>query len=119
MDFSLSTPAPATPTPTAPAKATTRKRDDGPGGRRARGIPAGDQQLREAGRQYDAGDEQGAEALVSLSIATYLNNPSDVVKVNVQFARIPGGPNHVNSETIDGVSKQLTITVQNSNYQHQ
>jgi hypothetical protein len=59
------------------------------------------------------------KSLVSLSIATYLNGPSDALKVNVQFARIPGGPNHVESETIDGVSKHLTIAVQNSNYQHQ
>ena len=59
------------------------------------------------------------KSLVSLSIATYLNDPTDAVKVNVQFARIPNGPNHVTTETIDGVSKQLTITIQNSNYQHQ
>jgi MOSC domain-containing protein YiiM len=59
------------------------------------------------------------KAAVSLSISTYLNDPSDAVKVNVQFAKLPNGPNHVASETIDGVSKQLTITVQNSNYQHQ
>ena len=56
--------------------------------------------------------------LVSVSISTYLSDPSDAVKVNVQFAAIPGGPNHVASETINGVSKQLTIAVQNSNYQH-
>jgi hypothetical protein len=59
------------------------------------------------------------KALVSLSISTYLSDPSDAVNVNVQFARIPGGPNHVATETINGVNKQLTITVQNSNYQHQ
>jgi hypothetical protein len=59
------------------------------------------------------------KSLVSLSIATYLNDPSDAVKVNVQFAKIPNGPNHVTTETIDGESKKLTITVQNSNYQHQ
>ena len=59
------------------------------------------------------------KALVSLSISTYLSDPSDAVKVNVQFARIPNGPNHVATETIDGVSKKLTITVVNTNYQHQ
>jgi len=59
------------------------------------------------------------KALVSLSISTYLSDPSDAVKVNVQFARIPNGPNHVATETIDGVSKKLTITVLNTNYQHQ
>ena len=58
------------------------------------------------------------KALVSLSISTYLSDPSDAVNVNVQFAKIPGGPNHVATETINGVSKQLTIEVQNSNYQH-
>jgi hypothetical protein len=56
--------------------------------------------------------------LASLSISTYLSKPSDVVNVTVQFSRIPGGPNHVSAETINGVSKQLTIAIQNTNYQH-
>jgi len=55
--------------------------------------------------------------LVSLSIASYLDDPKDAVNVNVQFSPVPDGPNHVSSETINGVSKQLTIVVQNSNYQ--
>jgi hypothetical protein len=55
--------------------------------------------------------------LASLTISTYLSDPSDAVNVNVQFSQIPGGPNHVSSETINGVSKQLTIAVTNSNYQ--
>lgn len=55
--------------------------------------------------------------LASLSIATYLNDPSEAVNVTVQFARVPSGPNHVSAETINGVSKQLTIAIQNSNYQ--
>lgn len=55
--------------------------------------------------------------LVSMTIATYLDSPSDAVNVSAQFERIPGGPHHVSSETINGVSKQLTISVQNSNYQ--
>ena len=53
----------------------------------------------------------------SLSISTYLSDPSDAVNVNVQFNRLPNGPNHVSSETINGVSKHLTIEVLNSNYQ--
>ena len=56
--------------------------------------------------------------LASLSIATYLDDPKDAVNVTVQFARVPNGPNHVSAETINGVSKQLTIAIQNSNYQH-
>lgn len=55
--------------------------------------------------------------LVSLTIATYMDSPSDAVNVSAQFERMPGGPRHVSSETINGVSKQLTISIQNSNYQ--
>jgi hypothetical protein len=62
--------------------------------------------------------DKAQKALVSLSISTYLSDPSDAVKVNVQFSKMPDGPNHVATETIDGVSKQLTIAIQNSNYQH-
>ena len=61
--------------------------------------------------------DKATKNLVSLSIATYLDDPKDAVTVSVQFSAIPGGPNHVASQTINGVSKQLTIAVQNSNYQ--
>jgi hypothetical protein len=56
--------------------------------------------------------------LVSISINTYLNDPKNAVTVSVQFSQMPGGPNHVSTQTINGVSKQLTIAIQNSNYQH-
>ena len=62
--------------------------------------------------------DKAQKDLASLSISTYLSDPSDAVNVTVQFSRIPGGPNHVPSETINGVSKQLTVAIQNSNYQH-
>jgi hypothetical protein len=55
--------------------------------------------------------------LVGLSIATYLDDPKDAINVDVQFEQIPGGPNHVSAQTINGVSKQLMIVIQNSNYQ--
>lgn len=58
------------------------------------------------------------KALVSVSISTYLDDPSDAVKVNVQFSKIPNGPNHVTTEAIDGVKKQLRIEILNTNYQH-
>lgn len=57
------------------------------------------------------------KALTGVSIGSYLNDPKDAVNVSVQFASILGGPNHVSTETINGVSKQMTIIVQNSNYQ--
>jgi hypothetical protein len=55
--------------------------------------------------------------LQSVNVASYLSDPKDAVKMDVQFAPIPGGPNHVSGATINGISKQLTITLQNSNYQ--
>jgi hypothetical protein len=63
--------------------------------------------------------DKATMSLVSLSISTYLSDPSGAVNVNVQFAKMPnGGPFHVATETINGVSKQLTIEVLNTNYQH-
>jgi len=46
------------------------------------------------------------------------DDPKDAVNVTVRFAAVPGGPNHASTETINGVSKQLTIAIQN-NYHHQ
>jgi hypothetical protein len=62
--------------------------------------------------------DKAQKDLVSLSIASYLDDPKDAVNVTVAFARVPNGPNHVSGETINGVSKQLTVAIQNSNYQH-
>jgi hypothetical protein len=61
--------------------------------------------------------DKAQKDLASVTIASYLDDPKDAVNVSVQFSGIPNGPNHVSAETINGVSKQLTITVQNSNYQ--
>jgi hypothetical protein len=58
------------------------------------------------------------KALISLQIASYMNDPKDAVNLTVQFSRLPDGTNHVQSVVIDGVSKQLNIATQNSNYQH-
>jgi len=58
------------------------------------------------------------KALASVTIATYLDDPKDAVNVTVDFTSEPSGLSHIASETINGVSKQLTIVIQNSNYQH-
>ncbi len=58
-------------------------------------------------------------SVVSVILSTYLTDSRDAVNVNVQFVKMPnGGPFHVATETINGVSKQLTIEVINSNYAH-
>lgn len=54
---------------------------------------------------------------VGVQVSSYLSDPSDAVNITANFARLPDGTNHVASTTINGVSKQLTINDQNSNYQ--
>jgi hypothetical protein len=57
------------------------------------------------------------KALQSINVASFLDNPQDAVTISAQYAQIPGGPNHVSTMTVNGVSKHLTVTMQNSNYQ--
>lgn len=56
--------------------------------------------------------------LVSIQVASYLDDPSDAVNLTVRMSRLPDGVSHVDSAVLDGVSKQLKVTTQNSNYQH-
>ncbi len=56
--------------------------------------------------------------LLEVQIASYMDDPKDAMNLSVQFSRLPDGTNHVSGMTIDGVSKQLNIAIQNSNYQH-
>jgi hypothetical protein len=57
------------------------------------------------------------KAPVALQVNSYLNDPRDAVNINAQFAQLPDGTNHVATTTINGVSKELTLSEQNSNYQ--
>jgi len=57
------------------------------------------------------------QAIQSPQIASCLNDPSDAVKISAQYAQLPNGPNHIASMFVDGVSKQLTVQIQNTNYQ--
>jgi hypothetical protein len=57
------------------------------------------------------------KGIQSLQIASYLDSPSDAVTISAQFSKLPDGTNHVSTMTINGVSKHLTVNVQNSNYQ--
>lgn len=57
-------------------------------------------------------------ALQSLQISSYLDQPSDAVKISAQFARVPDGPNHVAHMVVNGVTKQLTVNIENTNYRH-
>lgn len=56
---------------------------------------------------------------VSLQVNSYLSDPKDAVTINAQFAQLPDGTNHVATTNTNGVSKQLGIMEQNSNYRKQ
>ena len=54
---------------------------------------------------------------VGVEVNSYLNDPSDAVTISAKFAQLPDSTNHVATTTVNGVSKHLTISEQNSNYQ--
>ena len=60
---------------------------------------------------------QQAKAIQSLDIATYLNDPTDAVKIGAQYSKLADGTNHVATMQINGVGKNLLVTMLNSNYQ--
>jgi len=62
--------------------------------------------------------DRAQKALVRVQISSYMDDPKDAMNLTVTFSRLPDGTNHVNSVNMDGVSKQLNIVTQNSNYQH-
>jgi GGDEF domain-containing protein len=62
--------------------------------------------------------DQEQKQLLSIQIASYLDDPSDAVNLTVRMSRLPDGVSHVDSAVLDGVSKQLKVAIQNSNYQH-
>jgi hypothetical protein len=60
---------------------------------------------------------QQAKAIQSVNVESYLTDPKDAVTVAAQFAQLPDGTNHVSTMQINGESKHLLVTTQNSNYQ--
>ncbi|HZR57735.1 MAG TPA: hypothetical protein VFA74_12740 [Terriglobales bacterium] len=61
--------------------------------------------------------DRQAKAIQSLNIATYLDDPKNAVNIGAQYSQLPDGTNHVANMHVDGVSKNLQVTTQNSNYQ--
>jgi hypothetical protein len=57
------------------------------------------------------------KAIQAMNVSSYLNDPSDAVTMTVQFAELPSGVNHVASTQVNGISKQMTVAITNSNYQ--
>jgi len=57
------------------------------------------------------------KGIQSVDVSSYLNNdPSDAATFTAQFSKLPDGTNYMSSATVNGVKKQLTIQIQNTNY---
>jgi preprotein translocase subunit YajC len=52
-----------------------------------------------------------------IEVSSYLNDPKDAVTLSAQFERLPDGTNHISEMLVNGVSKQLTVTIKNFNFQ--
>lgn len=60
---------------------------------------------------------EAQKALESIAVSSYLDDPKDAMTLSAQYAKEPEVPNHVSNMLVNGVSKQLAISMQNSNYQ--
>lgn len=58
------------------------------------------------------------KSIVRVQIASYMDDPKDAMNLTVNYSKLPDGTNHIDSVVIDGVSKQLNVAIQNSNYGH-
>jgi hypothetical protein len=61
--------------------------------------------------------DEAAKSILALQVATYLTDPTDAVTLAVQFAKLQVGVNHVATAKVNGVKKQMTVALQNFNYQ--
>ncbi len=58
------------------------------------------------------------KGIQSVQVSSYLNNdPKDAATFSAQFSKLPDGTNYMSSATVNGEKKQLTIQIQNTNYQ--
>lgn len=60
---------------------------------------------------------KASKQITSISIKSYMDDPSDAMNLTVTFSALPDGTSHVASTTVDGVAKQLTVATQNGDYQ--
>jgi hypothetical protein len=60
--------------------------------------------------------DKGQKMLAQYAVATYLDDPSDAIKLTVNFDRIPGGPSHVAQTIVESTGKQIKIDTENAQY---
>jgi len=61
---------------------------------------------------------EGQKKIQSVQVSSYLSDPKDEVTMTVQFSRLSTtGVNHVATAQLNGISKHMTVAIQNFNYQ--
>ncbi len=60
--------------------------------------------------------DKDQKQLVSISIHSWIDDPTDIMNLSVRFEKLPDGPSHAAGATIEGVRKHLTVVTQNDNY---
>lgn len=60
--------------------------------------------------------DKDQKQLVSISIHSWIDDPTDIMNLSVRFDKLPNGPSHASGATIEGVRKKLTVVTQNDNY---
>jgi len=69
------------------------------------------------GDSVTIGFDTTAKAIASYNVASYLDNPKDdVVKLAVNFTRLPDGTNYVQQSVLDAAAKKIEVRVTNSDY---
>jgi hypothetical protein len=61
--------------------------------------------------------DTGARKVISVSINTYMDDPKEVVTLQVQMASLPDGTNYVEQTVLNATAKKLVVTTSNASYQ--
>ena len=61
--------------------------------------------------------DTASKKIVSLAINTYMEQPKEVVTLQVHMGSLPDGSNYVQQTVLDATEKKLVATTTNANYQ--
>ncbi len=68
------------------------------------------------GDSLDISVNLDSNQMEGLSVASYLDNPSDAVNLGVVMSALPDGTQYAAETTLNATAKNLTVVVQNSGY---
>jgi hypothetical protein len=57
------------------------------------------------------------QAIVSVQVSSYLSDPQDELTISAQFEQLSNGPNHISTLSVNQISKQMTVSLQNFGYE--